>query len=364
MRSLAGSNIFKTVLVVDDDGNVLKLIDQFLSSKGLHVITASGVKECMERFKENPPDLLLVDYLLPDGTGLDTVRMAMKQAPDLAVIVMTGVAVQDVHVAAEAIKLGAIEYLTKPFNLETLEALVLGALEAQEQKKRQFCERRTHEVFTTHLITVLEKERHKLTMELHDDIGQSLTSLKVDVELMLAKEDLDGALTAQFKALRQRLTDTMESVRRISYGLRPRNLDAGGLKPALESLVSDLSERSGIQINCFFQGLENRCHIDLELAIYRIVQEALTNMLRHSGARNAFLNVIRKDDALSATVEDDGMGFDPESVQNAADGTCGMGLWGMQQRAAQFNGEVWIDSRTGRGTCVSVEIPLKCGRED
>jgi signal transduction histidine kinase len=351
----------KTILVVDDDPYVIDVMEKYIKSQGYGVLTATSVKESMDRIQLEKPDLLLADYSLPDGTGLDVVRQAVREIPHLAVIVMTGVAIHDVKVAAEAIKLGAIEYMTKPFRLEVLGTQIRRSLEIQEEKREKLEDLRTKEAFPKHLIALLEKERHHLAMELHDEIGQTLTRMKMETELILDEFGTSNSLAERLKGLVDKLSAAIEQVRGISYGLRPSNLETLGLKPALQLLLDDLNKDGQIQIKHFFKGLDGRFDGDLELAMYRIVQEAMTNVFRHSQAENVSLNVIRGKDRISILVEDDGVGFDSKAALRDLKGVSGLGLLTMKERAEQFKGKIWIDSREGQGTCISVEIPFTQG---
>ena len=349
----------QTIFIVDDDPQILALLESYLRTR-FRVVSASSVGEFQERFSAAGPDLLLVDYHLPDGTGLDIVRTAIQERPELSVIVMTGVAVQDVRVAAEAIRLGAIEYLTKPFSLETLETAVVRSLALHAEKKRNLRELKVREALPRHLISTLERERQRLAMELHDEIGQTMTTLKMEVEMLSADcAGRDRPISGRLDRIAEKLSAAIEQVRRISYGLRPTNLDALGLEAALGRLLDDLSHNTSMRMTRFFKGMEERVDRELELAVYRIVQEAATNAIRHAQARNVFVNVIQGDGKISVVVEDDGVGFDPEEVLSQRNGGRGLGLLTMQQRAEQFNGKVWIDSRPGHGTCLTTEIPLQ-----
>jgi len=348
-----------TVLVVDDDPQVLGLIMDFVSGKGYRVIPASSAGQGRDLLQREAPDLILTDYRLPDGTGLDIVREAMEARPDLSAIVMTGVAVYDVQVAAEAIRSGAMAYLTKPFPLEDLEAQVERSLELRAEKKRlrEWMER---EVLPQGLLSSLEKERRRLAMELHDVIGQSLATLKLEMEFLVADcRPEDAAIADGLRRVVERLSSTMEQLSRISYGLRPANLDSLGLEPALRGLMEEANQGGQLKARLFTKGLDERCDPELELALYRIVQEGVTNALKHSGAKKVSVDIIRGRDTISLVVEDDGRGFDPEDVRNLRNGTQRLGLLTMRERAARFGGRLFIDSRPDRGTCITAEIPLR-----
>lgn len=349
-----------TILVVDDDPQVLGLILDFLSGQGYRVIPASSVTQAKDLLEREAPDLLLTDYRLPDGTGIEIVREAMEGRPDLSAIVMTGVAVQDVQVAAEAIRSGAVAYLTKPFPLEDLEAQVKRSLELRAEKRRRLREWMELEALPQGLLSSLERERCRLAMELHDGIGQALATLKLEVELLLADcRPEDAAMADGLRRVVERLSSTLDQVSRISYGLRPANLDALGLEPALRGFIEEVNQGGQLKAGLFAKGLDERCDPGLELAVYRIVQEAVTNALKHSGAANISVNIIRGQQTISLVVEDDGGGFDPEEVRDLRNGLQRLGLLTMRERAAQFGGRLFIDSRPGHGTCITAEIPLR-----
>jgi two-component system sensor histidine kinase UhpB len=199
-------------------------------------------------------------------------------------------------------------------------------------------------------------------MDLHDEIGQTLTTIKMEVELMSVACGADSEAMAQrLQRLSEKLSSAMEQVRRIAYGLRPSNLDALGLESALGQLVKELNHHDQIHIRSFFKGLEERCPKELEVAIYRIVQEGLTNAIRHSRAKNIFVNAIRSEDRFSIVVEDDGVGFDPEEVLQEREEQPGLGWLTMRERAGQFGGTIWVESHPGRGTLLTAEIPLGTG---
>jgi signal transduction histidine kinase len=351
-------NPIPAILVIDDDEQVLSLVESFLAPQGFLVLTAGRLSEGRELLKREGVDLLVVDYHLPDGTGLDIVREAVKERPDLGVIVMTGVAVQDVQVAAESIRSGAMEYLTKPFSLPALGEKIRRSLDLQAEKGLQRKNLVAREGLPRRLLSLLEKERQHLAMELHDEIGQTLTMVKMEVEILAAEcGELNGEVSERLKQVAMRLAAGVEQVRRISSGLRPPNLDALGLEPALRQLVEELNHRDGMEIRCFFRNVEERCGPDLEVAVYRIVQEAMTNVVRHARANKVFLNVIRGESGISIVVEDDGVGFNVENAADRRNGDKRLGILTMRERVEQFNGKLWIDSTAGRGTCLSVEIP-------
>jgi PAS domain S-box-containing protein len=214
-------------------------------------------------------------------------------------------------------------------------------------------------ILSKRLIDILEKDRRQIAMELHDHIGQTLASLKMDIEMIHSQlKSEDPELGARIKAVQERTVQAIKDVKDISRGLRPGILDALGLVPSLRELFSEIKRQTDIEIKFFSRGIPERFAPDKEVAIYRIAQEALTNIIRNANAKNVFVNLVRKDENLSLSVEDDGVGFDPDEVMGASKGQSPFGLLIMRERAEQLDGEFTLESRIGKGTHVLVEIPL------
>lgn len=202
-----------------------------------------------------------------------------------------------------------------------------------------------------------EEERKRIARELHDETAQRLAALLLRLRLLRGAAD-SAALGGGLDGLRVEIGDVLEGVRRFARGLRPPALDDLGLRLALESHARAVAEASGVAIEFAPPGepVDNLLSTDAELALYRIVQEALSNAVRHSGARRVRLRVAREGDRIIASIADDGRGFDP-ARPSAAEGA-GLGLFGMRERAAYLGGEVEIRAAPGAGTEVVAVIPL------
>jgi PAS domain S-box-containing protein len=209
------------------------------------------------------------------------------------------------------------------------------------------------------LLDVQETERRHLARELHDEIGQLLTGLRYTLEMAgrVPVDQRQGQLTEA-----QRLVRELQArVRALSLDLRPTVLDDLGLRPALLSLFQQYTARTGVRVALEHHGLEERLPPAVETATYRIVQEALTNIARHSGAREALVRLRRDEEGLELLVEDRGRGFDARRALAA--GTTG-GLSGMTERAQLLGGCLRILSAPGGGTCISAELPLPRAEEE
>lgn len=214
----------------------------------------------------------------------------------------------------------------------------------REQLRRQLLEK---------VIATQEDERRRIARELHDSTSQNLTSLMVGLRNL---ENLcgDPRIEAQASELRIVAAQTLEEVHDIAMRLRPRILDDLGLSAALERLIHEWQARHKIVVDALLQIGEKRLPGDIETAIYRIVQESLTNIARYSGAHSVSVLVERRAEQIIAIVEDDGRGFDvslPASERH-------LGLAGMRERAELLGGKLTIESQPGAGTSVHVQIPI------
>ena len=198
------------------------------------------------------------------------------------------------------------------------------------------------------VVEAQEQERRRLALELHDETGQALTSV------LLGLRGVDpGGSPEQLEGVRALVVETLKNVRRLAVELRPSALDDFGLVPALERLAEGFAERSGIRVDLEARLGDERLPAAVETAFYRIVQESLTNVARHSGATRVDVLLARAPASATLVVEDDGQGFDPE---RATDST--LGLVGMRERAGLLHGRFTIESRPGQGTTVALEVPL------
>jgi signal transduction histidine kinase len=197
-----------------------------------------------------------------------------------------------------------------------------------------------------------EVERRRLARELHDEIGQDLTSLLLGLRTI---EEADGrdALKEATATLRQLVVAALQDVRRLAVELRPKALDDFGLVPALERLASTFSEQTGMAVELEDRLGGGRLPSDVETALYRIVQEALTNVVKHAQARHVSILLTRRHHGAAAVIEDDGRGFDIGRQ------TEGLGLLGMRERLDLVHGRLAVESTPDSGTTLVAEVPLR-----
>jgi signal transduction histidine kinase len=204
------------------------------------------------------------------------------------------------------------------------------------------------------LMVFQEEERKSIGRELHDEIGQLLTGLKLSIGL--AESTAPKEHKASLKLPAQLVDQTFERVRALTQGLRPSMLDDLGLEPTLRWLFREVRKQTGLKITATIEGLGSHCSLSPEcrIAAFRIVQEALTNVARHSGAKTAHVTVSRREDRLELSVEDKGSGFEPLAPGAKRMGT---GLTGMQERVRALRGEFDILTQVGGGTIIRASWP-------
>jgi signal transduction histidine kinase len=203
------------------------------------------------------------------------------------------------------------------------------------------------------IVNAQEVERRRLARELHDETGQALTTVLLGLK---AVEDAgsEEALRSAAAELRELVVGTLQDVRRLAVELRPKALDDFGLVPALERLAQSFTEQTGIEVDLEATLPDGRLPADTETALYRVVQESLTNVVKHAGARRISILVTPRDGAVVAVIEDDGQGFDPGSTRAE-----GIGLVGMRERMTLLGGRLEVESRPGSGTTILPEVPLQ-----
>jgi signal transduction histidine kinase len=202
------------------------------------------------------------------------------------------------------------------------------------------------------VVAAQEQERRRLARELHDETGQALTSILLGLRTV---EEAGGEeeVRAAVAEVRELVRSTLQDVRRLAVELRPKALDDFGLVAALERLTESFTEQTGIAVG--FESLLPAARLtpEIETALYRIVQESLTNIVKHAQAHSVSIVLGRKSDTVSVIVEDDGVGFDPDRPREG-----GLGLIGMRERVSLIGGRLTIESRPGAGTTFVAEVPV------
>jgi signal transduction histidine kinase len=203
------------------------------------------------------------------------------------------------------------------------------------------------------VVEAQELERKRLARELHDETGQALTSI------LLGLKPLEQSATteegrAAVASVRELVVSTLQDVRRLAVELRPAALDDFGLGTAVDRLASTFREQTGLQVDFESRLGDERLPPEVETALYRIVQEALANVVKHAGASRVSILLVHKNTSVTAVVEDDGLGFDPGATPDDV-----LGLVGMRERVGLVGGRLRIESAEGAGTTIAAEVPVR-----
>ena len=197
------------------------------------------------------------------------------------------------------------------------------------------------------LLAVQEEERRHLARELHDEIGQMLTGLSLQLGAA------DRIETTRLEEARRTVSELTEQVRQLSMDLRPAALDRYGLLSALQWHLERFAQRTGVQVDLRHEGLERRFSPSIETTAYRVVQETLTNVARHAGTQSATVQLLADDGCLIVSIRDEGRGFAWETAQG------GSGLGGMRERVELLGGSLTVDASPGAGVVITAELPIE-----
>lgn len=350
------------ILMLEDNDQDADLTAFALRQTGLHFSLArvETKEEYLGELAENPPSIILSDYSLPGFNGHDALDIAREKCPETPFIFVTGTMGEEV--AIETLKSGATDYVLKT-KLSRLSPAVDRALREAEQRaqNRRASEelRESHarlRALSIYLQTVREEERTRIAREVHDELGQALTSCKLDLSWIAGRLPKDlKPLQEKAKALTAHIDSTIQTVRRISSELRPGVLDHLGLAAALEWQANEFQNRTGIRCDLRTNIRDVPLEPNLSTNLFRIFQETLTNIIRHAGATRVDVHLHADRSRIKLEVRDNGRGIKKQEISN----TKSMGLLGMRERASLLGGTFSIGRLPrGGGTKVTVTVPL------
>ncbi len=229
-------------------------------------------------------------------------------------------------------------------------------LAERERAERELEKSRIERLFSRKLIEVVEEERKRISRDLHDEVGQLVTSIKMESDLLTGLGNNNGTRElAMQDGIQRMLDELLDAIFRISFSLRPSMLDDLGLVPAIESLLEKFQEASGIQCEWECDLQDSNYLPEVRITVYRVLQEALTNVMRHARAPCVRVRLCEKAGKLKLAVKDSGHGFELSTV----DAENCLGLAGMRERAKLAGGEFTISSSPGHGTRVELELPIQ-----
>jgi signal transduction histidine kinase/PAS domain-containing protein len=365
----------RRVLIADDNADMRQYLARMLGER-FEVVTFADGAAALESIQSRPPDLVLSDIMMPnlDGFGL---LQAMRSSPEnktIPVILLSARAGEEARV--EGIDAGADDYLIKPFSARELlarvqthlelarvrnEAKELLELRVQERTKElEHVQAGLHEL-SAKLLQLQDEERRRIARELHDSAGQTLAVLGMyldDLKLATNGDTQFGDRVREAQELVQRVT---QEIRTTSYLLHPPLLDETGLPPALKSYIDGLMQRTHLKIRLTIDEEFGRLPKELELAMFRIIQECLTNILRHAESDVAEIRISRTSEKVTLEVQDHGKGMSRDTLTDIQEHPSGVGIRGMRDRVKHLNGEMQIHSEVS-GTTVSITFPNDASR--
>jgi signal transduction histidine kinase len=343
-----------TVLIVDDEQSGRMALEAILEGQGYNLKSAMNGPEALEKALAMTPDLILLDVMMPGMNGYEVCRQ-IRSTPVLAevpIIILT--ALDDRESLLRGIEAGADDFLTKPVDRQELRARV-RAITRLNRYRTLLLQRESLREMAERVVAAQEQERQRISRELHDDLGQALTAHMLNLRMLqedpvFEKEHFHqhlGSLTSE-------TNEIINKMRLLAQDLRPPILDALGLSIALKTYCHEFSRRTRIPIVIDIDPVFPSVTDLQAIILYRILQEALNNIIKHAQASQVWVELTIEDDHISLTVQDNGHGFDPNGQPKN-----GIGIAGMKERLALVGGQLFLSSTSTRGTILSAHLPLK-----
>lgn len=349
------------ILMVDDQPAKLLTYEAILGELGDNLIKATSGREALEHLLKTDVAVVLLDVSMPELDGFELAKM-IRQHPrfqQTAIIFISAVHLTDID-RLKGYQRGAVDYISVPVVPELLLAKVsvfaeLHRRSCQLEKMNRELRKAEEESgrLSRQLLQIQDAERRRVARDLHDGLGQYLAAAMMRLQSLERKEDprFGERLADATKLIEQALLET----RTVSHLLHPPLLDQMGLASAIEWYASGFSERSGVHVNVEVGRDVGRLDIDTETAIFRIVQESLTNVHRHSASSTASVRLTRGSGVVTLEVRDDGKGL-PVNGEGGGN-ALGVGIAGMRERVRQLRGQLEISSHPGQGTAVIANLP-------
>jgi signal transduction histidine kinase len=346
------------ILMVDDHVGKLLSYEAILADLGENLIKAHSGKEALDCLLKTDVAVVLLDVSMPEVDGYDLAEM-IRQHPRFEktpIIFISAVLLTD-RDRLKGYESGAVDYISVPIVPELLRAKVAVFVELYRKANQLETLNQELRRLSGRLIAAQDEERRRIARELHDGLGQELSGAKMMVDGILRQDQSLAWRQQAASEASELISKAIQQVRTISHLLHPPLLDELGLQSSLRWYLEGFTKRSGLETSLEVIPEEfPRLHVNLEIAIFRIVQEALTNVYRHAEARKGSVTLIKRDGQVVVKIRDDGKGIS-DQVADLRPGNIGVGFAGMRQRAKEFGGELLLRN-TYPGTLVEIAIPM------
>jgi signal transduction histidine kinase len=358
-----------SILIVDDDRGNLMALQALLEGPGRSLVLADSGEAALRCALKEDFAVILLDARMPGIDGFETAKLIRERprSRHTPIIFITG-AYENVDSAFRGYEVGAVDYIVKPLDPRVLKSKVSvfvelhavnAALHREIEEHRRTVQRlRESEenlrALAARLQSVREEEQIRIAREVHDGLGQALTGLKMDLTWLAGKLKADKQpLAEKVDSMFQLIDETVGSVRKIASGLRPELLEEAGLSAAIGWHARDFQQRTGIRCIVDVPPDSNGFDPERSTAVFRVFQEALTNVARHASATRVDVSMRIDATGLTLEVRDNGKGIAPAALRDPRS----LGLLGMRERVLPFAGSVEIGAGRGRGTRVVVSVP-------
>lgn len=321
-------------------------------------------KEFLQAVNDFKPHIILADYSLPMFTGMEAFRMLKRKGINIPFILVTGALSE--NMALECVKEGVDDFILKSSfgRLPTAINKAMQRKRIENEKERMARElKRSHvdlQKLTERLQVMREEERQNMARDIHDELGQVLTGLKIDISMLWKKISCSKGYNSldieeEFNGIIKLVNQVMQSVRRIYSGLRPEILDELGIVEAIRWQCQEFESRNKIACIANLDVEHLEVDANFSIALYRIVQEALTNVARHAAASKVEVLLTLNEDTLLLRITDDGIGISPDHESHGD----ALGIIGLRERVRFLKGKFMINGKPGKGTRLLVKVPLK-----
>jgi signal transduction histidine kinase len=356
------------ILMVDDQPAKLLSYEAILRDLNENLIKVTSGREALAHLLKNEIAMVLLDVSMPDIDGFELANL-IRQHPrhqKTAIIFISGVHLTDID-RIRGYQRGAVDYISVPVVPELLRAKVSVFVELYRKTREletvnnelRLAEERLRRL-TGRLMQIQDSERRRVARHVHDGLGQYLVGVKMGIDQFGRRNTHDSEEKKIMAEISSLLDQAITEARTISHLLHPPLLDEIGLQSALAVYADGFAKRSGISIKMQVAPDIGRLESDVETALFRVVQECLLNVHRHSNSPTAVVSVSRENDEIRLQVTDEGVGM---SNTQYSDGTgFGVGLLGIRERIRQLDGKFEIISGDGRGTIVTATIPNRPGK--